>query len=303
MAELARLKISRFRSVEEAEILFSPGIPVVLFGQNNAGKSNIIRALDIVLGEQYPKSVTLEDSDYFLRDPSNRVEILAEFRTPLAGLYTALRWSHERDREPEPTEFVGIPEWGRPKWPKNEEREDCIAVVIEANRNLNYQLSYSSKYTMLSRLMHRFHEILHRYEEIKLELERSFSTTKEIFERVPEFQEFAEALRNDFSSALKCWSYKLDIDFEAYNPLNFFHALRVQAKEEDQTRAFEELGTGEQQVLAIAFCACVCESFQERLHFGNRRARSSPAPARPRLAGRAHKKDVRGWIADHLEYP
>ena len=100
--------------------------------------------------------------------------------------------------------------------------------------------------------MHRFHEILHRYENIKTELEASFNQTKEIFERVPEFQQFSEALRSDFSTALKCWSYKLHIDFEAYNPLNFFHALRVQAKEEDQTRAFEELGTGEQQVLAIS---------------------------------------------------
>jgi len=262
MAELARLTISRFRSVEEAEIVFSPGIPVVLFGQNNAGKSNIIRAANIVLGEQYPKTVALEDSDYFLRDPSSPVEIVAEFRTPLAGLYTGLRWSHDRDREPEPTEFNGILESGRHKWPKNEEREDCIAVVIEANRNLNYQLSYSSKYTMLSRLMHRFHEILHRYEEIRLELETSFGKTKEIFQRVPEFQQFSEALRNDFSSALKCWSYKLDIDFEAYNPLNFFQALRVQAKEEDQTRAFEELGTGEQQILAISFAHAYAKAFK-----------------------------------------
>src|SRR5262249_52076108 len=179
MAELARLRVSKFRSVEEAEIVFSPGIPVVLFGQNNAGKSNIIRALDIVMGEQYPKSVTLEDSDYFLRDPSNMVCIVAEFKNPLAGIYTALQWSHQRDREPDPTEFVGVRQLGLPKWPKNEEREECIAVVIEANRNLGYQLSYTSKYTMLSRLMHRFHEILHRYEDIKAELERSFSQTKE----------------------------------------------------------------------------------------------------------------------------
>lgn len=262
MAELARLKISKFRSIEEATIVFPRGVPVVLFGQNNAGKSNVIRTLQIILGEQYPKSVALEGSDYFLRDPSNTVEIFAEFRVLLAGLYTGLRWSNERDREPEPTEFNGIMEGGRPKWPKNEEREDCIAVVIEANRNLSYQLSYSSKYTMLSRLMHRFHETLHQYEDIKKELEKSFNKTREIFEQVPEFKQFAEALRNDFSSALKCWSYKLDIDFEAYNPLNFFHALRVQAKEEEQTRAFEELGTGEQQILAISFAHAYAKAFK-----------------------------------------
>lgn len=262
MAELARLKISRFRSIEEAEVVFPPGIPVVLFGQNNAGKSNIIRALSIILGEQYPKTVALEDSDYFLRDPNNQMEITVEFRSALAGIYTELQWSHDREREPEPTEFVGIKEVGGSKWPKNEEREDCIAVVIEANRNLNYQLSYSSKYTMLSRLMRRFHETLHQYEAIREDLEKSFGKTKAIFEQVPEFQQFAEALRADFSSAVKCWSYKLAIDFEAYNPLNFFHALRVQAKEGEETRAFEELGTGEQQILAISFAHAYAKAFK-----------------------------------------
>src|SRR5262249_1029378 len=155
-------------------------------------------------------------------------QILAEFREPLARVFTHLKWTHERGREPDPTTFTGIPLVGRERYPKNEEREDCIAVVIEANRNLSYQLSYTSKYTMLSRLMHRFHAVLHRYEDIEEQLKETFGKTKEIFEQVSEFQQFSEALRTDFASALRCWSYKLDIDFEAYNPLNFFHALRVQ---------------------------------------------------------------------------
>ena len=105
MAELATLKISKFRSIEDAAIVFPPGMPVVLFGQNNAGKSNIIRAFGIIMGEQYPKTVTLDESDYFLRDPDQFIEILASFRTPLAGQYRELHWSHQRDRDPEPTLF------------------------------------------------------------------------------------------------------------------------------------------------------------------------------------------------------
>ena len=69
MAELATLKISTFRSIGNAAIVFPPGMPVLLFGQNNAGKSNIIRALNIIMGEQYPKTITLDESDYFLRGP------------------------------------------------------------------------------------------------------------------------------------------------------------------------------------------------------------------------------------------
>jgi len=47
MAELAGLRISRFRSIEDIRVVFPPGMPVVLFGQNNAGKSNILKAFNI----------------------------------------------------------------------------------------------------------------------------------------------------------------------------------------------------------------------------------------------------------------
>lgn len=43
--------------------------PLVLLGENNAGKSNIVRALSLVLGEGWPGSYIPEDHDYFGRSP------------------------------------------------------------------------------------------------------------------------------------------------------------------------------------------------------------------------------------------
>ena len=128
MAELATLKISKFRSIEDATIVFPPGMPVVLFGQNNAGKSNIIRALNIIMGEQYPKTIILDESDYFLRDPNQVVEISAFFRSPLSGIYQEIHWMHQRDKD-DPTLFEGITISGGKKWLKGEDREDCIVVL------------------------------------------------------------------------------------------------------------------------------------------------------------------------------
>ena len=57
MARVRSLKVQNYRSIcEEIEITFPPGVPVVLIGENNAGKSNIVRALDLVLGEFWPGS-------------------------------------------------------------------------------------------------------------------------------------------------------------------------------------------------------------------------------------------------------
>lgn len=222
MAKVKKLKISKFRSIDECTVEFRKNMPVILFGQNNAGKSNVIRALSIILGEQYPRTIVPEDSDFFMRNRTVPISISVEFDGLLADSFTELRWHHDRGNKSEPTSFEGIRPIGNPKWPSNEERNDCIAIFIGAERNLTYQLSYSTKYTMLSRLMHRFHEVLHEHEEIKRELENQFRNTKEIFEKLHEFRTFSQSLREDFFTALKCWSYKLDIDFAAYNPLNFF---------------------------------------------------------------------------------
>lgn len=62
---LSRVYIQNFRSISELEISFSPG-KNVLVGRNNAGKSNIIKAINLVLGEYAPdykksESITLDD--------------------------------------------------------------------------------------------------------------------------------------------------------------------------------------------------------------------------------------------------
>lgn len=63
---LSRLFISGFRSIHELDLKFEPGKNVII-GRNNSGKSNIVRALDVVLGETapaYAKSENITESDF-----------------------------------------------------------------------------------------------------------------------------------------------------------------------------------------------------------------------------------------------
>jgi len=59
-----RVFIRNFRSLEKINISFNPGLSI-LVGKNNAGKSNIIRALDYVLGETYPTFRNIEYKDFY----------------------------------------------------------------------------------------------------------------------------------------------------------------------------------------------------------------------------------------------
>ena len=54
-------------------------------------------------------------------------------------------------------------------WPNNVMRSARSAAVLDADGRLDYQLSYASRYMMLSKLMHRFHERLFHDPERKTE--------------------------------------------------------------------------------------------------------------------------------------
>jgi putative ATP-dependent endonuclease of OLD family len=132
-------------------------------------------------------------------------------------------------------------------------RSALSAAVLDADRRLDYQLSYASKYTMLSKLMHRFHERLLADSARKQQLAQVFSSLLAEFGRVPEFAEFKQLLAETAADFGQNLPYRLDVDFSAYDPSNFFRSLRVHATLSGEVRNFDELGTGQSQVLALAF--------------------------------------------------
>src|SRR5579871_5567131 len=67
---LKMLRIKNYRSIEGwVEVALPTGAPLVLIGENNAGKSNIVRALTLVLGEMWPGNHSPEDHEFFGRSP------------------------------------------------------------------------------------------------------------------------------------------------------------------------------------------------------------------------------------------
>jgi len=74
---LARLYIKNYRSIKELDLQFDKG-KNVLIGRNNSGKSNIIKALDIVLGETSPtwgRSQNITEDDFYSRKKEENGEV------------------------------------------------------------------------------------------------------------------------------------------------------------------------------------------------------------------------------------
>lgn len=77
---LSRLLIKNYKSIKELDLGFGKGKNVIV-GRNNAGKSNIVKAIDLILGESsptYEKSENITDNDFFMSNTSEPIYIFCE---------------------------------------------------------------------------------------------------------------------------------------------------------------------------------------------------------------------------------
>lgn len=61
--KIQRVHIENFRSIKELD--FFPDDYCVLIGENNSGKTNILRALNLALGETWPTERHFSEEDFY----------------------------------------------------------------------------------------------------------------------------------------------------------------------------------------------------------------------------------------------
>lgn len=268
--KLQKLVIDHYRSIEHIEIDFIENVPLILFGPNNSGKSNILKAIECLLGERFASYIDFEDSDYYLRDKQTfpNISFRAYFDENIKTSYpessslcftTNHKFQHYKTKELL-VENTYHYESGDQMYLKNDDREKYQFILIDATRDISRQLSYFSQYSILSKMAKRMHGIL--VKNIKEKLDEHFKNIRDTFELVPEYKKFLERLQTSFESNVNGFEHKLDIDLSAYDPNNYFNSLRVIAKEGNTVRSFEEFGTGEQQILLMSFIKAYAETFK-----------------------------------------
>ena len=75
---IGRIQIQNYRSVEK-KIDLAPGEIAALVGPNNAGKTNILAALNFLLGDRYPMITGLDDLDFYGKARENGLLIKVWF--------------------------------------------------------------------------------------------------------------------------------------------------------------------------------------------------------------------------------
>lgn len=74
---ISKIHIENFRSIKTLDVQLANY--AVLIGENNAGKSNILRALNLILGESWPTERSFSEEDFYNRDVSQPITIQVFF--------------------------------------------------------------------------------------------------------------------------------------------------------------------------------------------------------------------------------
>jgi len=83
-----------------------------------------------------------------------------------------------------------------------------------------------------------------------------------IFDDVAEFKDFKDKMSSITGELIQNMTHGLHLDFSAYDPSNYYKNLRVLPHENGQVRNFDELGTGQQQILALSFAHAYAKCFK-----------------------------------------
>jgi len=153
---LRRLLIENYRSIQSLDL---PLDDINAFiGANSSGKSNILRALNLVIGSTYATIKSFDDCDFYQKDKTNHILIdlyfshgltcdnqVYGFRLQCDGVeanYIALDQNHR------PLTYHS----GREKKVTNEMREEVSLMYITLDR-LSYQQIKPTQWTIYGKLL------------------------------------------------------------------------------------------------------------------------------------------------------
>lgn len=257
---IKELYIKNFRSIEELNIELQPLCAFI--GPNNAGKSNILDALDLVLGETYPTIRAFSARDFRNHDTSQAIEIRTTFDGPIDDGYgnsniygMTLKVKNLNDIEYFPIDEDGNrvryrSGVGGQMRVSNLMRQQIPLLHISIDRRVESQLRPTS-WTLWGKIQKELNRIFEengqRVGDFRMRVDEA---TKLLY--ISELHEVEKILRENIRANTNLPD--LSLKFGLVDPIQHYKNLRPYLKNIDGGSDFdpEEMGLGTQSTLIVA---------------------------------------------------
>jgi len=284
--KISKLEIRNFRSIKH--LVIEPRELCALIGPNSVGKTNILKAIDLVLGEGWVTKAKVARE--LFNNPKELLFIEIYFDPSVEYFYIDRNGQERKsivnsiklEMRLEPELFVKTTiNNGSDFYYQENFKKEYHFIYIPASRDLTDELRVS-QWTLLGKLMKAIHgNYLKKYDNDEDRLKKEFA------EKIKPAKDFLE---DDFDPNPKSITFKKFIDtFRKYCKINsagiandfipelsiynlnwFYKTLQIHIKEDFYDKYFdaEEVGTGMQNLLLISIFQTYAELMGGRVIFG-----------------------------------
>ncbi len=259
MVNIDTLHIENFKSIKNLDVKFNKINAIV--GPNNAGKSNIMRALSIVLGETWPSIRSIDDNDYFNRDINNTIKIQVMFDNYFEDekshkqIYGFSFTCHKND-----VNFLALDVTGKPLMyntgtfvrVSSEMREEIPLIYVDVDRQSSQQVR-ATQWTLYGKILKFLGERIpeDKKKQFKESVQKSFNS--EIFNTFPGTDlKYLQDILN--TSVNEHTSLNLALKLGILDPVEAIKNVRpyfINGKTSGEYDP-EEMGAGTQSALSVA---------------------------------------------------
>lgn len=279
--KIARVRIQNYRSVQD--VTFSPGDICALIGGNNAGKSNVLKAINLVLGSSWPTTRPVSEQDFYGYDEHRDIGITIWFDEPqetrgdvgdriqVAGIkFTVSRYqraSGKHARGDLKSDFVCVDNDGTPiqvlkKWRRDSKpvpmpapvsssiRDALPVVMIDVDRNSDYHLS-GSQWSLLGRLLAAISKKLKTDAVRYAEFQEKIQAARQVL-HTQDFEKLRTKVVEQIQKHTGLSGITLDLD--AIDPINLYKSFSVLFKDAASPQPVEvgRMGSGIQSAVVIS---------------------------------------------------
>ncbi len=277
---ISRIEINNFRSIKE--LVIAPGNLCALIGPNSTGKTNVLRAIDLVLGEGWTTKAKVARELFY--DTAEPIIIEIQFYSPIeltdkfGNLVSISSIKLEMTLNPELNAKTTIND-GSTFYQQDQFKKLCHFILIPSERQLKSELRVS-QWTMLGKLMRLIYEnYIVKYGGDEQRLKEEFA---EIIQPAKDFLEddfvadqvtykkFVDTFKKCCKENSAGLANEFDPVLDIYNLNWFYKTLQIHVKENFPDKHFdsEEVGAGMQNLLLISIFQTYSKLMGGKVIFG-----------------------------------